>query len=76
MPWSLSIISPGEDLPTEILSETSEEGMTDYTKSIFSPFTRRDENTTLHLFPLDYTSISNVKRPSFDVFSRFNEREQ
>ena len=67
-PWSLSSISPGEDLPTEILSETSEEGMIDYTKSIFSPFTWRDENTTLHLFPLDYTSRSDVKRPSFGVF--------
>ena len=74
LPWSLSIISPGEDLPTEILSETSEEGMIDYTKSIFSPFTWRDENTTLHLFPLDYTSSSNVKRPSFGVF-RVSMRE-
>ncbi|KAG5194110.1 hypothetical protein MJG53_020122 [Ovis ammon polii x Ovis aries] len=67
-PWSLSIISPGEDLPTEILSETSEESMTDYTKRIFSPFTQRDENTTLHLFPLDSTSSANVKRPSLGVF--------
>ena len=67
-PWSLSSISPEEDLPTEILSETSEESMIDYSKSIFSPFTRRDENTTLHLFPLDYTSSSTVQRPSFGVF--------
>ena len=67
-PWSLSIISPGEDLPTEILSETSEESMNDYTKSIYSPFTQRDENTTLHLFPLDSTSSANVKRPSLGVF--------
>ena len=67
-PWSLSSISPGEDLPTEILSETSEESMIDYSKSIFSPFTRRDENTTLHLFPSDCTSRLNVKRPSFGVF--------
>lgn len=74
LPWSLSSISPGEDLPTEILPETSEEGMIDYTKSIFSPFTWRDENTTLHLFPLDYTSSSNVKRPSFGVF-RISMRE-
>ncbi|KAG5194115.1 hypothetical protein MJG53_020127 [Ovis ammon polii x Ovis aries] len=72
-PRSLSIISPGEDLHTEI-SETSEESMIDYTKSIFSPFTRRDENTTLHLFPLDYTSSSNVKRPSLGVF-RVSVRE-
>ena len=68
-PWSLSIISPEEDLPTEILSATSEESMIDYSKSIFSPITRRDENTTLHLFPLDYTS-----RPSFGVF-RVSMRE-
>ena len=67
-PWSLSSISPEEDLPTEILSETSEESMIDYSKSIFSPFTRRDENTTLHLFPLDYTSSSTVQRPSSGVF--------
>ena len=40
----------------------------DNSKSIFSPFTRRDKNTTLHLFPLDYTSRSDVKRPSFGVF--------
>ena len=68
-PWSLSIISPEEDLPTEVLSATSEESMIDYSKSIFSPITRRDENTTLHLFPLDYTS-----RPSFGVF-RVSMRE-
>ena len=67
-PWSLSSISPEEDLPTEILSETSEESMIDYSKSIFSPFTQRDENTTLHLFPLDYTSSSTVQRPSSGVF--------
>ena len=67
-PWSLSSISPEEDLTTEILSETSEESMIDYSKSIFSPFTRRDENTTLHLFPLDYTSSSTVQRPSSGVF--------
>ncbi|XDB66415.1 hypothetical protein ABFV05_020031 [Capra hircus] len=73
-PRSLSSISPGEDLPTEILSETSEESMIEYTKSIFSPFTRRDENTTLHLFPLDYTSSSNVRRPSLGVF-RVSMRE-
>ena len=73
-PWSLSIISPGEDLPTEILSETSEESMNDYTKSIYSPFTQRDENTTLHLFPLDSTSSANVKRPSLGVF-RVSVRE-
>ncbi|XDC63471.1 hypothetical protein R6Z07M_014653 [Ovis aries] len=73
-PWSLSNISPGDDLPTEILSEISEESMIDYSKSIFSPFTRRDENTTLHLFPLDCTSRSNVKRPSFGVF-RVSMRE-
>ena len=73
-PWSLSSISPEEDLPTEILSETSEESMIDYSKSIFSPFTQRDENTTLHLFPLDYTSSSNVQRPSFGVF-RVSMRE-
>ena len=48
--------------------------MIDYTKSIFSPITRRDENTTLHLFPLDYTSSSNVQRPSFGVF-RVSMRE-
>ena len=73
-PWSLSVISPEEELPAEILSETSEESMIDYTKSIFSPITRRDENTTLHLFPLDYTSSSNVQRPSFGVF-RVSMRE-
>ena len=73
-PWSLSIISPEEELPAEILSETSEESMIDYTKSIFSPITQRDENTTLHLFPLDYTSSSNVQRPSFGVF-RVSMRE-
>ena len=67
-PWSLSSISPEKDLRTEILSETSEESMIDYSKSIFSPFTQRDENTTLHLFPLDYTSSSTVQRPSFGVF--------
>ena len=67
-PWSLSSISPEEDLTTEILSETSEESMIDYSKSIFSPFTQRDENTTLHLFPLDYTSSSTVQRPSSGVF--------
>ncbi|KAG5194106.1 hypothetical protein MJG53_020118 [Ovis ammon polii x Ovis aries] len=72
-PWSLSSISPGKDLPIEI-SETSEESMIDYTKSIFSPFTRRDENTTLHLFPLDSTSSANVKRPSMGVF-RVSVRE-
>ena len=66
-PWSLSSISPGKDLPIEI-SETLEESMIDYTKSIFTPFPRRDENTTLHLFPLDYTSSANVKRPSLGVF--------
>ena len=42
--------------------------MNDYTKSIYSPFTQRDENTTLHLFPLDSTSSANVKRPSLGVF--------
>ena len=73
-PWSLSIISPEEELPAEILSETSEESMIDYTKSIFSPITQRDENPTLHLFPLDYTSSSNVQRPSFGVF-RVSMRE-
>ena len=67
-PWSLSSISPEKDLRTEILSETSEESMIDYSKSIFSPFTQRDENTTLHLFPLDYTSSSTVQRPSSGVF--------
>ena len=72
-PWSLSSISPGKDLPIEI-SETSEESMIDYTKSIFSPFKRRDENTTLHLFPLDSTSSANVKRPSLGVF-RVSVRE-
>ena len=40
----------------------------DNSKNIFSPFTRRDENTTLHLFPLDYTSSSTVQRPSSGVF--------
>ncbi|XP_055420620.1 uncharacterized protein LOC129639493 [Bubalus kerabau] len=35
---------------------------------------QRDENTTLHLFPLDYTSSSNVQRPSFGVF-RVSMRE-
>ena len=40
-PWSLSSISPEEELPAEILSETSEESMIDYTKSIFSPITQR-----------------------------------
>ena len=73
-PWSLSVISPEEELPAEILSETSEESMIDYTKSIFSPITQRDENPTLHLFPLDYTSSSNVQRPSFGVF-RVSMRE-
>ena len=73
-PWSLSIISPEEELPAEILSETSEESMIGYTKSIFSPITQRDENPTLHLFPLDYTSSSNVQRPSFGVF-RVSMRE-
>ena len=73
-PWSLSSISPEEELPAEILSETSEESMIDYTKSIFSPITQRDENTTLHLFPLDYTSSSTVQRPSFGVF-RVSMRE-
>ena len=68
-PWSLSNISTEEDLPTEILSETSEESMIDYSKSIFAPFTRRDKNTTtLHLFPLDSTSRSEVTRPSCGVF--------
>ena len=68
-PWSLSNISTEEDLPTQILSETSEESMIDYSKSIFAPFTRRDENTTiLHLFPLDSTSRSQVTRPSCGVF--------
>ena len=73
-PWSLSVISPEEELPAEILSETSEESMIGYTKSIFSPITQRDENPTLHLFPLDYTSSSNVQRPSFGVF-RVSMRE-
>ncbi|CAI9180989.1 unnamed protein product, partial [Rangifer tarandus platyrhynchus] len=68
-PRSLSSISPEEDVPTEILSETSEESVIDYSKSIFAPFTRRGEDTTtLHLFPLDYTSRSEVTRPSFGVF--------
>ena len=68
-PWSLSNISTEEDLPTQILSETSEESMIDYSKSIFAPFTRRDENNTiLHLFPLDFTSRSQVTRPSCGVF--------
>ena len=48
--------------------------MIDYTKSIFSPITQRDENPTLHLFPLDYISSSNVQRPSFGVF-RVSMRE-
>ena len=43
--------------------------MIDYSKSIFAPFTRRDENTTtLHLFPLDSTSRSEVTRPSLGAF--------
>ena len=74
LPWSLSSISPGEDLPTEILPETSEESIIDYSKSIFSPLTQRDENNTLHLFPLDYTSSSTVQRPSLGVF-RISMRE-
>lgn len=58
LPWSLSSFSPGENWPTQVVSEISEENIPDYNRSVFSPFTQRKEKATLNVFPLDYTSRS------------------
>ena len=73
--WSLSSFSPGENWPTQVVSEISEENILDYSRSIFSPFTQRKEKATLNVFPLDYTSWSKAKRRSLSGILGYSMRE-
>lgn len=67
--WSLSSISTGKNPTIQVVSETSEENMPDYTSSF--PFhTERKETLSSNVFPFDYT-LSGKRRSSIGI-PRYN----